>query len=48
MATTTPPTPAGAQVIYPPPEGQYYPTPVQGQVNWTKALGQFPPQPGLL
>lgn len=48
MATTTPATPDGAEVIYPPSEGQYYPTPKQALANWTAAMAQVPEQAGLL
>ncbi len=48
MAALTPPAPAGATLIYPPKEGAYYPTPVQGLSQWKLALPKFPPQAGLL
>lgn len=44
----TPPAPAGATLIYPPPEGGYYPSPTAGLTNWQKELAQVTPQAGLL
>lgn len=47
-STLTPPAPAGAPIIYQPPEGWYYPSPAQALKNWQTELKAITPQAGLL
>lgn len=46
--TTTPPSPPGEPLIYPPPEGNTNPTPQAALASWEKAKAGFTPQGGLV